>query len=75
METFVVTRILKYQALTPNSIYSEFREVGSTTTITTTDMFDLAYKGDYHLTFQTCIEQGGNKSWGRMFVIAEPLDP
>lgn len=74
METYVVTRILKYQALTPNSPYSEFREVGGTTTITATDMFNLAYKGEHHLTFQTCIEQDGKSSWGRLFVIAEPLD-
>jgi len=37
-------------------------------------MFDLAYKGDRHLTFQTCIERDGSRSWGRLFVIAEPLD-
>lgn len=72
VETFEVTRILKFQALSPHSPYSDFRELGNTSTITAAELFKLAYGGNYHLTFQTCIEWNGEKSWGRLFVIAEP---
>ena len=36
-------------------------------------MFKLAYLGDRLVTFQTCIEAYGNSSWGRLFVVAEPI--
>lgn len=73
VERFIITRILRFQALTPHSANSDFREVGGTSIIPANEMFALAYSGSYHLTFQTCIEQDGEKSWGRLFVIAEPL--
>jgi len=35
-------------------------------------MFDRAYEGGRHVTFQTCIAAEGNSSWGRLFIIAAP---
>jgi len=35
-------------------------------------LFRLVYRGERHITFQTCIEAYGNGSWGRLFVIAKP---
>jgi hypothetical protein len=35
-------------------------------------MFERAYAGVRHLTFQTCIAARGNSSWGRLFVVATP---
>lgn len=72
VETFVVSEILKYQALQPNSPYSEFRNVNDSKTITAEQMFKRVYFGDKHVTFQTCINKDGNPSWGRFFVIAIP---
>ncbi len=72
VEPFVVTRILRFQALTPHSAYSDFRELGDTAVISAGEMFSLVYSGEYHITFQTCIEKDGEKSWGRLFVLAEP---
>jgi hypothetical protein len=40
--------------------------------LTTEQMFNKAYRGDRHVTFQTCIEANGEPSWGRLFVIATP---
>jgi hypothetical protein len=71
-ESFVITRIVKYQALDPYSPYSEFRDLETGVTITATELFQQVYRGERHVTFQTCIEANGNPSWGRMFVIAEP---
>jgi hypothetical protein len=72
-ETFVISEVLRYQALQPASPYSSFRNLDkSDETLTAEQMFKRAYLGDRHVTFQTCIEAYGNPSWGRMFVIAIP---
>lgn len=75
VEAFTVTEILQYQALSPYSIYSEFKSLDDGVTLTVTEMFNLVYTGARHLTLQTCIENNGNSSWGRLFVIAEPVVP
>lgn len=72
VETFVITQILKYQALQPSSPYSSFRGLENNDTLTAAQMFQKAYLGDRHVTFQTCIEAYGNSSWGRIFVVAKP---
>jgi hypothetical protein len=72
VETYVVTEVLKYQALRPNSPYSDFRNLKDDKTLTAEQMFKRVYFGNKHVTFQTCIEKDGNLSWGRLFVIAIP---
>jgi len=72
VETFVVVDILKYQALTPNSPYSKFRNISDSKTLTAEQMFKRVYFGDRHVTFQTCIEKDDKLSWGRLFIIAIP---
>jgi hypothetical protein len=39
----------------------------------TGELFETAYAGNYHLTLQTCIENNGDVSWGRLFIIARPM--
>ena len=72
VETFVVTELLRYQALQPNSVYSSFRDLDTDEVLSVEKMFKRVYFGDNQVTFQTCIEQDGNLSWGRFFVIAIP---
>jgi len=72
VEYFVIKEVLKYQALQPNSPYSSFRNLDKDEVLSAEKMFKRAYFGDHHVTFQTCIEAGGNQSWGRLFVIAVP---
>ncbi len=74
VEHFVVQEVLKYQALQPNSPYSSFRNLDKNETINAEQMFKRVYFGDYHVTFQTCIDAEGNASWGRLFVIAVPME-
>ena len=71
-EVFVVTEILRFQALQPTSPYSSFRNMDKDETLTAEQMFKRVYLGDRHVTFQTCINAYGNASWGRLFVIAVP---
>ena len=81
VELFVVAEVLRYQALQPNSPYSSFRNLDKDEVLSAEKMFKRVYFGDRHVTFQTCIEQDGVLSWGRLFIIAIPkaeyeeLDP
>ena len=72
VEYFIVTEILQYQALQPNSPWSSFRNLDDDTTLSAEQMFKRVYTGDRHLTFQTCIQAEGISSWGRLFVVAVP---
>ncbi len=70
---FIVTQVQRYQALEPENPFSSFRNLDQAETLTAAQMFNRAYSGTQHVTFQTCIAAQGNFSWGRLFVIAEPL--
>lgn len=72
VERFVITQILRFQALQPESISSSFRNLDGDEVISSGEMFNRAYVGGHHLVFQTCIEAQGNGSWGRLFVLAVP---
>lgn len=72
VEYFVVTEVLRYQALRPASPYSSFSNLDKKETLSAEQVFKRVYFGDRHVTFQTCIEKDGELSWGRLFVIAVP---
>ena len=73
VEYFIVTEILRYQALDPKSPYSSFQNLEDKNEILTAgQMFDRVYQGARHLTLQTCIAADGISSWGRLFVLAQP---
>lgn len=72
-ETYQIESIRKFQALQPTSPYSDFIDLDSGEKLTATNLFFEVYSGDHHLTFQTCIAQDGELSWGRLFVIATPI--
>jgi len=68
-----VVQIRKYQAIEPNSTTSEFIDLETGEKIRASELFKEVYFGDHHITLQTCIEKDGIDSWGRMFVIADPI--
>jgi hypothetical protein len=72
IESFVIKKVLHFQALEPTSPFSSFRNLDKDEMLTAGQMFNRAYTGRYHLTFQTCIAAEGKLSWGRLFVIALP---
>ncbi|HKJ39405.1 MAG TPA: hypothetical protein VJ972_11560 [Anaerolineales bacterium] len=72
VEYFVISEVLRYQALQPTSPYSSFSNLDMDEVLSAENMFKRVYFGDRHVTFQTCIEAEGNLSWGRLFVIAIP---
>lgn len=74
LESFVVVSIQRYQALDPLSPYSEFKNLETQITSTAEELFNNVYRGEYHLTLQTCIDNNGNSSWGRLFIVATPTE-
>jgi hypothetical protein len=74
VEYFVITQILLFQALQPESVSSSFRNLDRNETLTSGEMFNRAYLGERRVVFQTCIAAQGNLSWGRLFVIAVPRE-
>jgi hypothetical protein len=72
VEYFVITQILQFQALEPTSQYSSFRDLTNDEMLTSTQLFNRVYRGERHITFQTCIAGTESLSWGRLFVIAIP---
>lgn len=73
VEKYEVTEKLEYQALSPDSATSSFKDLASGQTLSATQMFKEVYTGEEHLTLQTCIQVGSEDSWGRLFIIAEPI--
>ena len=74
IKSFSVDRLESYQALSPHSVYSDFVNLDTQEKLSATQLFERVYGGSYHMTFQTCIREGDEFSWGRLFVIATPLD-
>jgi hypothetical protein len=72
IEDFIVTEVLRFQALQPHSPLSSFRNLANDEIMTSRQVFGRVYAGQHHLTFQTCIAEAGNLSWGRLFVLAMP---
>jgi hypothetical protein len=73
VEYFVISEILRYKALEPGNPYSNFQSLGIPNEIISAgEMFNRAYAGKHHVTFQTCIAADGSSSWGRLFVLAIP---
>jgi hypothetical protein len=69
---YVVVHALQYQALQPESVYSNFIDLRSGRLMTSGNVFSIAYARPGSVIFQTCIAVNGISSWGRLFVIAEP---
>jgi hypothetical protein len=75
IEQFQVSQIDAYQALSPQSPYSKFVDLEKPETeISATDLFYDVYAHDDQLVLQTCIDNEGNASWGRLFITAQPYD-
>jgi hypothetical protein len=72
ISTFVVTKILRYQALQPNSTSSKFIDLSTNDMLKASEVFSKVYNRQGQVIFQTCISAGDQLSWGRLFVIAEP---
>lgn len=76
ISAYRITEIQRYQALSPTSPYSNFVDLDRPgVTISAQTLFMNTYgRGGGSLVFQTCIASDGQPSWGRLFIIASPLE-
>jgi len=72
-EAFVVTQILRFRALEPDNIWSRFIDLSHGEIISASDLFSEVYAQPGRVVLQTCIRAGGESSWGRLFILAEPM--
>ena len=73
VESYMVSQVLRYEALRPDSTLSAFRDLASGQIVSASRLFSSVYAGRHHLTFPTCITNLGDLNWGRLFVIAVPV--
>ncbi len=67
--------IQRYQALNPNDPRSSFIGLEDNNTYSAEEVFYKTYGvGEQNLILQTCIAADGEDSWGRLFLMAHPLE-
>ena len=70
----LVTRVMQYRALQPNSPYSAFIDLQTGERLTVAEAFRRTYgAAQGGVVLQTCIARQGVLTWGRLFVLARPL--
>jgi len=76
LKVFRVYEVQQYQALSPTSPYSKFVDLSDRENFTSDQLFYRTYGlGNSILVLQTCISTPNVPSWGRMFVLARPVEP
>jgi hypothetical protein len=70
---FRVTSIEEFQALSPFSPYSDFVDLDNHQFLDSNRAFERVYEQPNRLVLQTCIAREGISSWGRLFVMAVPI--
>ena len=71
---YAVSEIKRYQALTPTSPYSSFLDLDTGKKYTSQELTTIMYKSGNPAVLQTCIEKDGDLNWGRLFIVAKPLE-
>jgi hypothetical protein len=72
-KAYIINRIMRFQALQPDSPTSDFINLETNERLSAERLFTQVYTGSHRVTLQTCIQQGAEDAWGRLFVIAEPI--
>ncbi len=73
IESYGIKRFFSYQALQPQSITSDFVDLETGELLSASKLFLKIFDRPGSLILQTCIYADGDNSWGRLFIIAEPL--
>lgn len=76
IQPYVITAVQRFRALQPASPYSDFIDLDEPgNRLTAENLFYQVYAVDGRLILQTCIAAEGLENWGRLFLIAEPVEP
>lgn len=71
VSAFMVTEILRYQAIESTNSLSEFVNLKNDELETASEVFAKVYNRPGQVVFQTCISADKDPFWGRLFVIAQ----
>lgn len=72
---YQITAIEHYRATSPSNPYSSFVSLDEENlSFTAAGLFKRIYQNSGQLVLQTCIKNNGIASWGRLFILAQPLD-
>jgi hypothetical protein len=74
IRAYRITAQHRFQALDPYNPNSNFVDLDTGATLSALEVFNQVYTGGDQVTFQTCIAQNGLSTWGRLFVIATPVE-
>lgn len=72
-QNYQIQTVRRFQALQPNSTQSSFVDLDNGGNLSASDLFYQIYNSDNPVVLQTCIENDGISTWGRLFVIAVPV--
>jgi hypothetical protein len=75
VSSYIIKDIKRYKANDPQSSVSNFTDLNTGMVYTSAQIFSIYYQSGSQVTFQTCIPQGGDLSWGRLFITAIPGVP
>ena len=72
---FRVSDIQSYQALSPYDTHSDFVDLNNAgaPVLNHSQLFQRVYTSPGKLVLQTCIDANGEPTWGRIFIVADPL--
>ncbi len=73
VDHFIVNRLARFKVMFPGSRDLSYLDLSTYKLYNTQELFRMFYQGNTHVTFQTCIEMGGDNSWGRLFITAIPV--
>ncbi len=69
-----IESIRRFQALSPDSTQSRFVDLDNGKELSAASLFAQVYNSNNPVVLQTCIENNGISTWGRMFIIAVPVN-
>jgi hypothetical protein len=72
VKRYQVTGIFQFEKLNLSSLTSDFIDLQTKKQVSSTEIFNRFYTGSDKVTLQTCLERGGQPSWGLTFIVAEP---
>ncbi|MBI1880434.1 MAG: hypothetical protein HYR94_19830 [Chloroflexi bacterium] len=73
IQRYRVVSIHRFQKLKPTRLHSKLVDLSTGQELSTAEVFRRFYRGEHHVTFQTCLERNGRLDWGFLFVVAVPL--
>lgn len=64
---------VRYRAVNGKNTLTDFIDLSSGDLRNVDQVYERVYSGKPHLTLQTCIQQDDDLTWGRLFLLADPV--